>query len=210
MANITQISDSVKKSYVELPDGTFAEKVVAINSDGTAISGGGGGGTTFIGLYTDSDPTGTDNRYSIDWDQDPPVGDTAGAVINLPLIDVGQTYTFTGISSADLDVWAIELPSIPGTDLAIFYGDYVVNAKNYQSPGEPLVSGTYIRNLAATGVTDRIYLYGGGQFQIIRLPNVTVTGFGTLALFSPITIPTILVEPFPDPAVYPFTNVITP
>lgn len=46
MPDITQITDSINKKYVQLPDGTFAEKIVVVNSDGTAISAGGGGGNT--------------------------------------------------------------------------------------------------------------------------------------------------------------------
>ncbi len=46
MPDITQITDSINKKYVQLPDGTFAEKIVVVNSDGTAISAGGGGGST--------------------------------------------------------------------------------------------------------------------------------------------------------------------
>ena len=43
MPNLNQITDSINKSYVQLPDGSFAEKIVVVNSDGTAISAGGGG-----------------------------------------------------------------------------------------------------------------------------------------------------------------------
>lgn len=45
MPNLNQITDSINKSYVQLPDGSFAEKIVVVNSDGTAVSGGGGGGS---------------------------------------------------------------------------------------------------------------------------------------------------------------------
>lgn len=48
MPNLNQITDSINKSYVQLPDGSFAEKVVVVNSDGTAVSGGGGGTSSIL------------------------------------------------------------------------------------------------------------------------------------------------------------------
>jgi hypothetical protein len=37
-------SENVRKRFVEIDEGEFAERVVAVNADGTAIGGGGGGG----------------------------------------------------------------------------------------------------------------------------------------------------------------------
>lgn len=53
MPSISQISDSVLKEYVVLPDGTLAEKVVFSNSDGTDI-GGSSGALTGISQISDS------------------------------------------------------------------------------------------------------------------------------------------------------------
>lgn len=39
MPNVAQISDSVAKNYVQLPDGSLAEKIVIVNPDGTGIGG---------------------------------------------------------------------------------------------------------------------------------------------------------------------------
>lgn len=47
MPDITQVTDSINKKYIQLPDGTFAEKIVVVNSDGTNV-GGGGSSTTII------------------------------------------------------------------------------------------------------------------------------------------------------------------
>lgn len=51
MPTLNQITDSINKSYVQLPDGSFAEKIVVVNSDGTAVSGGGGGGGLVSTLF---------------------------------------------------------------------------------------------------------------------------------------------------------------
>lgn len=52
MPNVTQIMNGITKDYVELPDGTFAEKVVIVNPNGTGIAGA---STSSVGIVQISD-----------------------------------------------------------------------------------------------------------------------------------------------------------
>jgi len=165
--------------------------------------GGGGGGTTFVFVSSE-------NRYTDDAYADPPTGTGAGNVIELPVIEVGETYTITtGFSAGGSDAWALQFPAIPGTDITAYYGYY--NVKSVGG-GSPLITVLNEYCTPPTGPTDTFYIYGfiNTPMQIIRMEDLVVPGFGTVASFQQIVPPSMNITQYPDPFVYPFTNLITP
>lgn len=191
-----------------MANSTFSGPVRSQNGfqewNGTAwvpVAGGGGGGTTFV--YVSSENEYTDNYY-----EDPPTGPGAGNIIQLPVIGVGETYTIAiGGSAGGLNAWALQLPSIPGADLVSYYGYYNVKVIGGDSP---LFTVTNEYSTSASGPIDTIYIYGFlyTAMQIMRMENLVVPGFGTVALFQQIIPPSMGITPYPDPFTYPFTNLI--
>ena len=104
----------------------FQELVNGVWTPVSGGGGGGGGGFVPVHLYNEQGPLygAADNRYSDDNTANPPTGPTAGTIVQLPQIALGGTYYIdmpTGASSSD--AWALQLPSIPGTDLSAFYSN---------------------------------------------------------------------------------------
>jgi hypothetical protein len=162
---------------------------------------GGGGGTTFVDILSE-------NSYTDDYYADPPTGPTAGTTIQLPVIGVGETYTvLVGGSGGGLQAWALQFPSIPGTDLTSYYGYYNVKSIGGDSP---LLTVLEEYCTSANGPADTVYIYGFiyTPMQIIRLEDIVVPGFGTVALFQQIVPPSMNITQYPNPFVYPFTNLI--
>jgi hypothetical protein len=163
--------------------------------------GGGGGGTTFVDITNE-------NSYTNDAYADPPTGPTAGNIIQLPVIGVGETYTiFTGASeTSSLAAWALQFPAIPGADITAYYANY--NVKSVGGDGGVLTVLTEY-STRPNGVTDTFYIYGFIEtpMQIMRIKDFVVPGFGTVAAFQQIVPPSMPITPYPDPFVYPFTNI---
>ena len=185
--------------------------------DGTAwvpVAGGGGGGTTFIDLVSASASIyGTpDNRYTDDFNNDPPTGPTAGTIIQLPDMAVGDECVFFGGNGAQYDAWAIQLPTIAGTDLS-FYTTNVVPT-SYQGGVFPSYTlTTYMLGTSPASPPDTFFVYGVllgsvASLKITRTNNFSVPGFGTIATFGISGIPIMSGFPLGDPYVYPFTQVI--
>jgi hypothetical protein len=163
MANITQLTDSVKKSYIELPDGTFAEKVVAVNSDGTAISGGGGGGGSSSALLVPEDSA--NQTYILD----------APSAL-------GQIYTVVIPYSSSSGNVTFQVAAIPGADVVIFIGG-IAGFKNYNINDNGNVgeanSLTIVRYNASAFKIDFVY-QGQWLYEGINYAIFVVHGMGYL------------------------------
>lgn len=173
-----------------------------VNGVWTPVSGG-GGGTTFVSLSSE-------NKYTDNYYEDPPTGPGAGTIVELPVIGVGETYTiYTGGSAGGLEAWALQLPSIPGIDIAIYFGDYNVKAIGGDYPVYTVLNEY---STGPDGATDTVYIYGfiNNPMQILRLEDLVVPGFGAAALFQQVVPPGMNITPYPNPFVYPFTNLISP
>lgn len=170
--------------------------------------GGGGGGGVLISLTEGF--YGPDNRYSDSSTQDPPTGPTAGTIVQLPLIEVGQSY-FLSISSQDPSAaWAVQLPTISGVALSAFWGQFGALLTNGGTAGIPTPAFAEL----ADEPTNVLYLYGGyrNPICIIRVANVAITGFGTVAFFKIVNTPLVyqVSGGFGNPIIYPFDNVLAP
>lgn len=179
--------------------------------------GGGGGGSTLVYLNNASSPYGADNRYSDDSSLDPPTGPTAGNIIQLSEIDVGATYKIVNLGGGNsADCWALQLPSVPGTDLSAFSCNDLQSIQTYYSGSSYPVATENNSFLAFSQVfspSDTIFIYGAlaasVAFEITRYENLTVVGFGTIALFAPSS-PAVFryFNAAPDHFVYPYTQLI--
>lgn len=192
-----------------------------VNGQWVPVAGGGGGGGGFVpvalvgeyGSYVGM----SDNRYSANGTQDPPTGPTAGNIIQLPPIQVGGTYyIYNPAGGSTYDTWALKLPAVPGVDLTAFASSRF--AINYGIP----TSGSFpVYTIGPDsygysnvyGPTDTMYFYGslastswlGITFAAISV----VPGFGTVAFFTQSNTPVMnQYAPFPDPAFYPYTQLI--
>lgn len=175
----------------------------------------GGGGNVSVFLNASATAFGADNRYSDDSSQDPPTGPTAGNIIQLPAIEVGQAYSIIGISGGSQDAWALQLPSISGVDLTVYSG--LPFSASYDDGNFPVatVTATYATYSSVFTPVDTLYIYGRMEsqpvLQIGRGPNLVVPGFGTLAVFFQLTTPIFrFATPAPDPYVYPYTQLLSP
>ncbi len=179
----------------------------------------GGGGSTFVYLNNASFSLygSGDNRYSDNSSNNPPTGPTAGNIVQLPLIDVGAVYKITNPSGGNsTDCWALQLPSITGTDASVFGVTTLQSIQTYAGgPGYPVNTdnNSFFVYSQVVAPQDTIYIFGAlaqpVAFEITRYPNVTVPGFGTLAIFAPST-PAVFqyYDPAPDHFVYPYTQLI--
>lgn len=187
------------------------------------VAGGGGSTPILLGDEYSALLSGTpDNRYSDLKTAVPPTGPTAGTIIQLPQIAVGQSYTIRSDGgSGGSNVWAIQLPPIPGTNLSAFFdptfaANYVTDS--VYNPALEVYTETpavlYVsRGTAAGEPLDTMYLYGAPQIwaplEITRLQDITVPGFGVVAVFNQSATPTIIFQnPFPDWFVYPYTQLL--
>ena len=173
------------------------------NGQWVPVAGSGGGGTVFISLSSE-------NHYTDNYNENPPTGPGAGTIVELPVIGVGETYTiYTGGGAGGLDAWALQLPTVPGVDIVAIFGDWNVKVIGGDSP---LYTVLNEYSTSVNGPTDTVYIYGFiyNPMQIIRLENLVVPGFGTVALFQQLVPPGMNITPYPNPFVYPFTNLITP
>lgn len=215
-----------------MANSTFSGPVRSQNGfqewDGTAwvpVAGGGGGGNTVIVLadqYGINIGDFPDNRYSDADNAVPPTGPTAGTIIQLPQIAVGQSYTIRSYGgSGGGFVWAIQLPSIPGADLSAFadptFAANYVNDSVYNPDLDVYIKTPAVfyssQGTAGGQPLDIMYLYGAPQIwaplEITRLPDITVPGFGVVALFNQSATPTFKnAYPLPDWFVYPYTQLL--
>lgn len=205
-----------------MANSTFSGPVRSQNGfqewNGTAwvpVAGGGGGGTTFIELvsqYGGSVYGATDNRYSSDFNQDPPTGPTAGTIIQLPDMAVGDTCVVYGNGGNQYDAWALQLPTIAGVDLAYFKDSRIpISVQSGDFPSYTLI--TYYLYSGVSGPPDTFFVYGVlsdsiASLKITRMPNFDYPGFGTIAPFGISGIPITSTFPLGDPYVYPFSQVI--
>ena len=183
--------------------------------------GGGGGGGGFVpvalvnqnGVYLGL----PDNRYSADGTQNPPTGPSAGTIIQLPPIQVGGTYyIYTPTGGGSFDTWALKLPTFPGIDLSAFaVGKFAINYGTITSGSYPVQTiGTQSFGYSSlNSPTDTLYFYGGidltSWLGITLTAILPVPGFGTVAFFTQSTVPVMFnYDPFPDPFVYPYTQLI--
>ena len=190
-----------------------------VNGQWVPVAGGGGGG--FVPVLLTNEYASSfgllDNRYSNDSTQAPPTGPSAGTIIQLPPIQVGGTYYIcqpAGASSSS--VWALKLPTLPGVDISAFgVNMFAVNYGTITTGSYPVYNiGTQSYGFSPlAGPTDTFYFYGGlnaaSWFGITLAAIVTVPVFGTVALFTQSNIPIMSnYTPFPDPYVYPYTQLI--
>jgi hypothetical protein len=205
-----------------MANSTFSGPVRSQNGfqewDGTAwvpVAGGGGGGSTLVLLNNSSGVYGDDNRYSADSAQDPPTGPTAGNIIQLPVIEVGASYKIACITSGNsYDCWALQLPTITGTDASYFASNKLQSIQTYSGgSGFPVATenNSFLTYSGNMGIVDTIFIYGAltssNIFEITRLQTITVPGFGTLAPFVQSTAAVFqYYDPAPDHFVYPYTQ----
>ena len=193
-----------------------------VNGVWTPVSGGGGGGgfvpVALVGQYGPSLGL-SDNRYSTDYYYNPPIGPTAGNIIQLPSISVGGTYyIYAPVGGGSFDTWALKLPTVPGADLSAFASSkFTVNYGTPTSGSFPVYTigpdSFAYSNLSSP--TDTLYVYGGisetSWLGITLASIVTVSGFGTIAFFTESNTPVMNnYNPFPDPYFYPYTQLIVP
>lgn len=208
-----------------MANSTFSGPVRSQNGfqewDGTAwvpVAGGGGGNTLVYLNNASAAFYGADNRYSTDGEQNPPTGATAGTFVQLPEIPVGSSYEIinpTGGSS--FDCWALKLPTIAGIDIAAFSNNAFQAALLGGTGSFPVYTGltTYLGNSSLSAPSDTLFIYGAldqtSALLITRLLDVSVPGFGNVALFKQAT-PAVFAafNPFPDQYVYPYTQRISP
>lgn len=177
---------------------------------------GGGGGLVPVPLVNQyGDVLGLpDNRYS-DNNTGAPSGPSAGTIIQLPPISVGGTYfIYNPTGGSSFDAWALKLPAIPGADISAFAtGAFIVFAPNtgnfpVYDAGPQLIGFSQL-----SGPTDTLYVYGSieqSSWLGITLTMVRdIAGFGTVAFFTQSHTPNMSnYVPFPDPYVYPYTQLI--
>ena len=187
--------------------------------NGTAwvpVAGGGGGGSTVVFLSNTTSAFGDDNRYSADSDQNPPTGPTAGNIIQLPVVEVDATYKILCFSGGNsTDCWALQLPAIAGTDASVFVSTILQSIQLYSgTAGQYPVyteNNSFFVYSSVSAPASTMFIYGAlspaNAFEITRTQNVTVPGFGTLAIFTPTTAATFqFYDPAPDHFVYPYTQ----
>jgi len=164
-----------------------------------------------------------DNRYSDNKLADPPTGPTAGTIIQLPVIEVGQSYTIKlAVGQSGGTAWAIKLPTIPGVLLSVFYGNsyaanYITQLVFNPTLFNQVQTGLefyFAQTTNSSGIYDTMYLYDNFEdvapLVITRLPDLTVPGFGTVAFFQQTSVPIqgYGSEPIGDPFVYPFLQLL--
>lgn len=152
MPDITQITDSINKKYVQLPDGTFAEKIVVVNSDGTAISAGGGGGNTTTII------------------QHPEDGSTLTITLAAPTL--GKVYRYADNFSQTKSGAVEFVPTLlPNQTTSYFLGRVIWNNNSISSVNSPIAYNV-ITNTSGSNVWEFIYI---GEFvlnqQVIALYN---------------------------------------
>jgi hypothetical protein len=187
-----------------------------VNGVWTPVGGGGGGlvPVALVNQYGGSLGL-SDNRYSDDNTQNPPTGPTAGNIIQLPPISVGGTYfIYTQVGGSSMDAWALQLPTIPGADISSFSTGVSMVFDGYTGAGPVYTVGPNLIGLSTISAPpDTFYVYGSiGQASWlgITLASIgTVAGFGTVAFFVQSNTPMMdSYTPFPDPFVYPYTQLI--
>lgn len=122
MPNLNQITDSINKSYVKLPDGSFAEKIVVVNSDGTAVSGGGGGGVVsqLVNYPVDGSTTNLTLAAPTQLGQ---IYFISGGVANLSVgSPSGYVRITTTLTSGASGIIMLGVASVPGSGVYTFSG----------------------------------------------------------------------------------------
>jgi len=167
--------------------------------------GGGGGGTTFV-KFEDT------NRFSNNKYNPTPSGPTAGNVITLPSISVGETITFYANGGSNSDTWKVQLSIPSDADIVAFLGSFSQINDNgvYSAP-------SFIQPIQGAGPgvpSDSVFFYGFPitPFQFIRMPNLVVPGFGTVAVYNTLGIAVLPQAPteLGNVNIYPFTNLLAP
>ena len=180
---------------------------VSVNQSTGAVTisatGGGGGGAIVVELgdggLTSPYP---DNRYSNNKLSPTPSGPTAGNIIQLPEIQIGQSYYINLTSTSAASAWRLQAPLIAGTDVSLVMGRVVfsIDADGWG------INPTYI----SLGATDTFYIYGQpsgaiGSLELRRMANVSFMG-STIAVFSPTNGVFLSYEDY-EMSTYPYTTV---
>jgi hypothetical protein len=170
-----------------------------VNGVWTPVGGGGGGGgggvVDVITLVDDSQAGAfagfTCNSYSEDITADPPTGPSAGNIIQLPSMGIGQAVLVNFQSSGGYQkCWALKMPNIAGIDVSYLAnnGGLIAYTDPFTGGGNPEVNVIY--NVFSTNPEDPIpgivYIYAkvSTPFYIARTANWNVSGFGPIATFA--------------------------
>jgi hypothetical protein len=180
---------------------------------------GGGGSTTLVYLSNSSSFPGVgDNRYSTDSSINPPIGPTAGNIIQLPDIPVGASYSIVNPTGGSTnDCWALQVPAIAGTDVSLFASLDIQYAFIGGSGSYPVYTGldTYVAYSSIGAPTNTLFVYGElsptNALVITRHDDLFVPGFGNVAAFYQTTSAVFRsFVPCPDPYVYPYDQLLPP
>jgi hypothetical protein len=126
---------------------------------------------------------------------------------------VGDRCAFQGNGGSSSDVWAIKVPTIAGTDLsALFNNSFAMSVQTGDFPAYTLT--TYWLSVSTGGnPVDTFYVYGvvkdaSSFLEITRVPDITVPGFGVVAVFNITGIPITTAFPIANPLAYPYSQFI--
>jgi len=164
-----------------------------VNGVWTPIGGGGGGGGGVVDVIrlVDSSPFpafvgAVCNSYSEDPLQDPPTGTSAGNIIQLPYMDIGQAVLITNLTQDDnARCWALKLPIVPGYDWGYMTNNYgiigFIDSGNIQ-----LIFNVNSAEPGGPSLVPIFYFYseGGPSFYIVRDKDWVVDGFGPIAIYN--------------------------
>jgi hypothetical protein len=194
-----------------------------VNGVWTPVGGGGGGGGV-VDVITLVDENGgaqvglACNSYSQDVSSSTPTGPSAGNIIQLPSMDVGQAVLVNFVAyGGSFKCWALQMPNIAGIDFSYMYnGDgnivYTVPYGSGASPGVLLLESRSGTPFDPNPGLFFLYTTGSTPFYIARVGNWIAPGFGPIALFVLIGnitgVPVNEFSQMPDCRVYPaeFSN----
>jgi hypothetical protein len=186
-----------------------------VNGVWTPVGGGSGGiaATVTLGDSASAVYSGVpDNRYSNSFYS--LSGSTAGTYIQLPAIEIGQSILVDSKAAAyDTNVWALKYPeNVPGVDVWTFWGS-TLGVSGAESTST--ATARPYEDLEGGGPSTYwfLYSYRPQNFIVTRIPNIQITGFGTIALFMvqnplfrlPVYSPSAVDIIFPDPTQFPIS-----
>jgi hypothetical protein len=166
-----------------------------VNGVWTPVGGGGGGGGV-VDVITLADESAaaqigfTANAYSTDISSSTPTGPSAGNIIQLPSLDIGQAVLVNCASSpGSFKCWALQMPNIAGIDFSYMYNGLgnIVYTVPYGPGANPefLVLQSISGNpFSPTPGLFFLYTVGSTPFYIARVENWIAPGFGPIAIFN--------------------------